>query len=422
MWRYLFILTFCVALAAHGSARAQDYGANGAEWVFESVGEESLCDYCDLPNACGVCEPRRPCCCQSDECYWVRAEFLQWWTRGMQTPPLASASPPGTPLIDAGVLGTPGATVLFGGDDSLLNNRRSGVRLLGGGWLDCSKQLGLEADYLDLRTISEKFSAESDGSDIISRPFRNAVTGVNDAELVSYPGILRGRVTVTAKGDFQSAGGRLRWNLGCEDLGCGDVLRWHLLTGYRFSRLSEKLIIREELESLDPLDPGSFDLHDRFRTSNDFHGGELGMVMQVRKGRWDCELLGRLGLGDVEQNVAISGDTVTNVSGVTDTFTGGLLAQRTNIGNYERHRFAVIPEIGVTMGYRLSEGWSASFGYSLIVWNRVVRAGNQIDSVVDPRLIPPEIPLVPDATRPGFAFRESIFWAQGVNLGLSYRW
>ncbi len=357
----------------------------------------------------------------TDDDFWLRGEALLWWTRGMKLPPLASASPPGTPLIDAGVLGTPGATVLFGGNNSLLNDSRWGVRVQGGGWIDCSKQIALEADYLGLRGLSQIFQAGSDGTDIISRPFINAVTGVPDAELISFPNVLAGTVTVSAKTEFNSAGARLRWNMGCEDWGCGDGLRWHLLTGYRFAELDERLVIREQLESLLPGN-GTFDLHDRFRTENEFHGAELGSVLRVRRGRWDAELLGKLALGNVRQTVAISGDTVTDNGVVTETLTGGLLAQRTNIGTYRRDRFAAIPELGVTLGYRISHGWSASLGYSLIMWRNVVRPGDQIDPTVDVRLIPPEIPAAPDATRPGFAFRDTHFWAQGINFGLSYRW
>src|SRR5262245_52245287 len=46
---------------------------------------------------------------------WADAELLLWWQRGASLPPLATTSPPGTPLDQAGVLGAPGTSVLFGG-------------------------------------------------------------------------------------------------------------------------------------------------------------------------------------------------------------------------------------------------------------------------------------------------------------------
>lgn len=417
MFRFgrLFAVAWIALSFATGRIEADDESILRNNSPFDSRTE--CCD-----ETCHECSPARPCCCLTDERFWLRGEALLWWTDGMHVPPLISASPPGTALADAGVLGTPGATILFGGNERLLNSPHVGWRVQGGGWLDCSKQVGLEGDYLDLPGFSERFSVASDGSDIISRPFRNALTLVNDAELVSYPEVLAGRVTVTASTDFQSAGARLRWNLGCEDLGCGDALRWHLLTGYRYAQLNESLVIREELTSLDPLNPGSFDLHDRFRTSNQFHGAEVGSVFRLRSGRWDCELLTKLALGNVRQSVTINSDTQTDVGGVIDLLPGGLLGQRSNIGSYQRNRFAVLPEIGLTMGYRVTNRLSASLGYSLIWWYQVARPGDQIDPSVNPNLIPPEAVPFTGPLRPEFRFRDDSFWAQGINLGLTYRW
>src|SRR5262245_4122078 len=36
--------------------------------------------------------------CGPDERLWASVEFLEWWTKGMNSPPLVTASPPGTPL------------------------------------------------------------------------------------------------------------------------------------------------------------------------------------------------------------------------------------------------------------------------------------------------------------------------------------
>src|SRR5262245_54300916 len=46
---------------------------------------------------------------------WVGADYLLWRVRGDSLPPLVTTSPPGTPADQAGVLSTPGTTVLFGG-------------------------------------------------------------------------------------------------------------------------------------------------------------------------------------------------------------------------------------------------------------------------------------------------------------------
>ena len=60
-------------------------------------------------------------------------------------------------------------------------------------------------------------------------------------------------------------------------------------------------------------------------------------------------------------------------------------------------------------------------GYSLIYWSNVVRPGDQIDLNVNPDLLPPAMDN-PGMLSPTFAMNDSAFWAQGINLGLDWRW
>ena len=66
--------------------------------------------------------------------FWVHSEFLAWWSKGFATPPLLTTSPSGTDPSQAGVLGVPSTSVLFGGDD-LSGGFRPGERITFGGWL-----------------------------------------------------------------------------------------------------------------------------------------------------------------------------------------------------------------------------------------------------------------------------------------------
>ncbi|MDA1051089.1 MAG: BBP7 family outer membrane beta-barrel protein, partial [Planctomycetota bacterium] len=255
-----------------------------------------------------------------------------------------------------------------------------------------------------------------------------APSNAEDSELVAFPGVVSGTLNADAQGSFQSAGARLMWNL-CREGAPTDLCsvercesRLDLLLGYRFLRLDESLQMREQLTSQLTSDPGTFDITDSFATQNEFHGGEIGLSRTESYRRWTLDTLFKIAFGNVRESVSINGTSIIDDGTGAETFTGGLLAQRTNIGNYSRDRFALIPELGVTIGYQLTPCWQANFGYSLIYWDRVVRAGEQIDPSVNPNLLPPELDPFSGPLRPQFSFEENSFWAQGMSFGLTYVW
>lgn len=357
--------------------------------------------------------------------WWARGEYLLWRTAGLKTPALASTSPTGTTQAAAGVLDQ-GGTTLFGGN--LLTDSRSGGRIRFGTWLGDFRRFGVEGEYFALGDISDNFSTTSTGDPIVARPFFNALTNAEDSELVAFPGVVSGTFDAGAQSSLQSAGVRMLWNL-CqsgEPISLDSVERCEsrldLLLGYRFLRLDDSLQMREQLTSQLATDPGTFDITDSFVTRNAFHGGEIGLQRIESYRRWTLDMLFKLAFGNVRQFVGINGNTIIDDGTGPQTFTGGLLAQRTNIGNYTRDRFALLPEVGVTLGYQLSPRWQANFGYSLIYLDRVVRAGDQIDRTINPNLLPPELVPFSGPLRPEFDFKESGFWAQGLSFGLTCVW
>ena len=71
-------------------------------------------------------------------------------------------------------------------------------------------------------------------------------------------------------------------------------------------------------------------------------------------------------------------------------------------------------------------GASVFAGYTMLYTNNVVRPGKQIDrSINDTQSVAisedPAARLAGPA-RPSFKFNGSDFWAQGVNVGLEYKW
>jgi hypothetical protein len=354
-----------------------------------------------------------------------------WWTEGTSAPELVTVSPPLTPQSAAGVLGQPGTEVLFGGGQ-FTNDLRSGGRLVIGSWLDDCRTYGMEGEYFGLGQDTFDFQRQSNGDQILARPFFNVLTGRQDSELVAFPGLINGSIDVQGSSELHSAGARLRLNLDRQGTGscgssysgagCGDGTRLDLLVGYRFLELDEGLTFREDLVSTDPLRPATFDIRETFGTRSDFHGGEIGLEWQYDRCRWSLEMLAKIALGNCHQVVTIDGSTTITSLGIPATYPGGLLAQRTNIGRFARGQFVVVPEVGVTLAYELTESLKASFGYSFVFVSDVVRPGDQIDTGVNPDLLPPEAVPFSGPLQPAFAFHGSGFWAQGLGFGVEYGW
>ncbi len=377
--------------------------------------------------------------CEPPGCFWVNPEYLLWWTDGMQIPPLVTTSPPGTPREDAGVLGEDATQILYGLQD-VLTDPRSGFRIRAGGWFDANNRIGLQGDYFWLGEETDEFSASSDaeGAPILARPFFNVnprdpftldpdPPAREDSQLVSYPDVLSGTVSVTSSTRLQSAGIAARVNLAYDSLWANPAAsfsRVDLLAGYRFMELSDRLGISEHLVSIDPqVPPVTFDINDHFSTRNEFHGADLGMVWHAGWQRWSLEVLFKTAIGNVHEVVAISGSTTVTEEGFpAEEYEGGLLTQTSNIGRYSRDRFALIPELGLTLRYQVFSQWYLTAGYTLIYFSPVVRAGDQIDLDLNPDQLAPPIEPLEGPLRPEFAFRETNFWAHGLNVGVEGRW
>jgi putative beta barrel porin BBP7 len=135
----------------------------------------------------------------------------------------------------------------------------------------------------------------------------------------------------------------------------------------------------------------------------------------------------RFAMGAMVQSVDINGILVTNTFnnfGSTQTFAGGYFAQPTNIGSHTRTAFAVLPELGLTVGYQIAPWASIFAGYNFIYTNNVVRAPQQVNRQINPNGRPaftnPSAPVTGPA-QPSFKFNSSDFWAQGLNVGFAFR-
>ena len=361
---------------------------------------------------------------------YVRGEYLLWGMRGMNLPALVSTSPDDTDQADAGVLGVEGTEILFGGE-TVNSDVRSGGRITVGWWFDPCRRLGIEGDYFGLGDARSSFRESSNGTPILARPFFDIVSGEENSSLAAFPDLISGQIAAEAETQFSGAGVRTIYNLCCGD-GCGTSCitclpvttgyRFDAILGYRFLRLDDSVGVIEESTSLDDDAPGSFFIRDLFDTENEFHGVDVGTSLSWCKGCWSLDLLSKVALGNTRSRIRIAGDSTITEGGTSETFTGGILAQRTNIGDYQSDEFAVVPELGVTVGYQINPCWRATIGYTFIYWSRVARAGDQIDRDINPDLFPPEQTTVTTHLRPDFDLLYGDFWAQGMTVGLEGSW
>ncbi len=389
----------------------------GAVW---SLFHGGACDPCS--GGCASCPAD---CCDGGGCgctfgdrFYVTGEYLLWWIRTSNTPPLVTRGSAGDAV--PGALGLPGTTVLFGGR-GVEDNPMSGGRLNLGYWFGDQHLLGLDFGAFILGEQGKNFSATSFGNPILARPIINAATGMETTELVAGPGVLAGNVSVTTRSRLWGYEANLRSNLFCGQV-CGLDYYVDGILGYRALGLDESLNVNESLVVVGGPSAGQqFAINDGFNTTNRFYGGQLGFLSQFRKGRWVIDLNTKVALGPTQEMVRVNGATaITPLGGTTTTFPGGLLALTSNIGRHTRDEFTWVPEMGLNVGYQWTDHVRFFVGYDILYWSNVVRPGNQIDRTVNTNLLPPAVGGGPN--RPAFTFNTSEFWAQGVTFGVEFKY
>ena len=392
----------------------------------------------------GLC-PGAPCAktdwvCDDPGCFWLRAEYLHWWTKDSRLPVLITTATPGATLLP-GALGQPGTVGLFGGS-GLEDDERSGGRFTGGFWLNECHTVGLEGSYFFLGSRSASFDAASTGvlgSAVIARPFFDVLSGTENAQLVAFPGIASGDIHLRYFSRLQGAELNAIYNVCCCPRcepecahECGWYYRLELLSGFRFLDLDEGLGITETARVNPALPSGSpffggntITMADQFNAHNYFYGGQVGVRTEVRRGRLFVEAVGKVALGETREIVDIHGATAITPLGGTPVVTPvGFLASGSNSGHFTRDKFAVVPEAGINVGCQVTDHLRAFVGYTFLYWSSVVRPGDQIDVGLSGTQIPTDTRFNPQAgpARPAFLLRDTSFWTQGINVGMEFRY
>jgi hypothetical protein len=338
--------------------------------------------------------------------YYGTADYLHWWIRKRTTPVLlTTGTPPTTPLVT---------------DLDFDNQERRGARGTFGVWLSQHQEVGLEIGGLWLAERSPTLTTTAAS---LARPFTDARTGAPALVILSAPGTQTGGAILDAPSRLWGGESNLRCELLRQPWGHLD-----LMLGFRYLRIEDELAIFDATTfapGLVGLGGTSVLSSDRFETRNEFWGGQLGLEAEFHCGPLFIDIWGKIALGSLNQMVNIDGSTtITTGSGLRTTQPGGLLALASNSGRFERSEFSYLPEIGVNIGYQLSPHLRLRGGYTILFLGNVARAGDQIDTTVNPTQRPGLLggtPVLSGPARPQFVFRDVDFWAQGFNVGLEFR-
>lgn len=367
-----------------------------------------------------------PGCGRGDVCapgVWVNVDYLLTWIKDAPAPGVLAIKVPVFP---------PGAPQVLG-NEPISNNAFNGVRLQAGTWIDEARTVGYEASVFthEHRSFSEGVNSGLAG--IVVRPFldtagRGPIPGPA-TRVDAIPFFRSGGVTFS--NDTRLTGWDFNVDFNRFDDG---TWRGDFLVGVRGQYLNESMNIWDTTDAIAPLPQtgplAGFDklqvgqragAADRFNIHNNFIGGQLGGRLTYVSNRWIATSTLKVAVGDTQQLLLVSGQSISTDPGINAG--GGFLANNGNFGRYYTDNFSVIPELGLNLAYRWNNYMSLRVGYTAFYWSNVSRATQDLPRSINSSLSPASSNFGTDPrpfqTRP--TIETTDFWAQGLNLGVEFR-
>lgn len=361
---------------------------------------------------------------------YLDSKLLLWFVKAQPTNiPYVSTSAP----QDAGLAGRPTTTLLFSRSD-LGYNLFAGFDINGGWYKDADRRYGFDFGGMMFERKSNIFFAQSDtnGIPVIARPFVDATTGGPAVLTVAQQGLASGAMLVSTSNEMFGAEANLLTNLyrSCPD----DCRKWNIdaLFGFRYFEVHEDLQFRSSSQILGGgaprfngasiFNPAIVSVSDTFDVYNRFYGGQVGLRGTLDCGKWSFGFRSKLAMGVMNQVLDVDGQSsLLDLSrALSASSVGGLYANALNIGRYRNDEFAIIPEVGLSIGRNWSSWLTTAIGYNYLYINRVSRPGNAVSNVVNPAIIPTSQTFGAGAVVPvpNTLLAQDEFWAQGVTFHL----
>jgi hypothetical protein len=353
--------------------------------------------------------------------FWVVGEYLMWFTKGNQLPPLLTAGSISDNL--PGALGQPGTSILYGGGN-VSTGLSSGGRLRGGLWFGDDRVFGVDATFFFLAPTTNNSSFNSPSNQVLALPYFDTLTtpAQANATILSYPGQSSATFTAAVKNSLWGADTDFRlafWR--------SYQVQASFLAGFRYLQLNDSLDLTTNAttsaggQSGGPT--GSIVSNSSFDTRNDFYGAQLGGDLSWCWGRFFLDSYLKVAVGATHESATIGGNTQVTAAGtVLTSYPLGPLAASTNIGTNSRNVFAVVPEFGLTLGWQFNPHIRALVGGTALYLSRAMRPGDIIDTGVNPTVLGKALLGTPvsGTPHPTFPNTDSDFWAGGANFGLEF--
>jgi hypothetical protein len=363
---------------------------------------------------------------------WFSAEYLYWHTSGDRVVSPVAATSNTTDI--AALLADPRG-------QAVADNRvqsyglASGLRI-GGGWLHdrCEVATGFEwsAFMLERKGDSVTLASNGAGSPIILRPFVDSNTGQPSVFLVSFPNAAEGSLSVTSSTLLW--GGELN---GVRRVDAG-LWHWDLLAGVRYLDLDENFSITQRTNLIGSglagfggqtvSAPNGLLIQDDIDARSHFVGPQVGARIGRRFHRLTVEVTGKAAMGWSHMTANSSGSTsLLSPGGAAGTgpapIAGGFLKVPSNSGSQSGDDFAVVPEMGLQLGYDVTKWLRLTAGYQAMYWSRVARPGTQVNWLVNPNQVPTSLTYGAggDPLPPGLLGRTGL-WVNGVTFGVMLKY
>lgn len=384
----------------------------------------------------------------------VSIDYLLWKTKQTPIPvPFVTTVSYSDPV--PGALGQPGSHVKMG-DTKFNLGWQSGFQAIANTGIGTECKYGIEGIYFLLPKATKKKALSTSGlvgSPSYAVPIFDVtgfwgLNGIPGETIYLLPGPLLGtdpgfdaRFQLKASSTLQGA--QLNGLYKCNHI---DVLM-----GFRWISLHESLRFNIQSKSV-PGFPGPasfFNSRDRFTTTNNFLGAQIGLQARFGKHRWHLDGSLKGGVGAMLEKVHVQGSSISPggnlfylvTATVPQQISGGVFAQPTNIGRYHQTQFAGVLETLLRASYCLNRYFALNVAYDFLWISKLARPGDQMDRKINPTLtglaaitrsttgtrtdptpfgMPGAAQAPQGPKRPHFSFETTDFWAQGLNIGLAF--